>query len=117
MTTAAPLDPTRAGRAQYANRLGWTDVEPYEIVKTVTGRTVEIRQMNAERDKTFKLEWIPGGFAGHAVNQNQQRWIITSNPDAQVVRIRLHKDGHWYDRYRNRYALSDTPRKFYDYNF
>ena len=30
MTLAAPLN--RAGIFQYANRLGWTDVEPYEIV-------------------------------------------------------------------------------------
>lgn len=117
MAHDAPLDPTRAGRAQYANRLGWSDVEPYEIVNTVSARTLEVREMNAERDETFKLEWIPGGFAGHAANQHEQRWTISSNPDAKVIRIRMHKDGRWYDSFRNRYALSDTPRKFYDYNF
>ena len=102
--------------ASYANEIGYSDVTPFEIVRIVSDKTIEIRGMNAERDPNWKPEIIPGGFAGHCINQDEQRWIITSRPDAPVVRIRLGKKG-WRDKYGCRYDLSDKPRKYYDYNF
>jgi hypothetical protein len=50
------------------------------------------------------------------VNQNQQRWLISSNPEGRVFRIRLGKRG-WKDSSGSRYVLADQPQKFYDYNF
>ena len=102
--------------ASYANQYGYSDVEPYEIVRVVSDKTIEIRSMNAERSLDWKPEIIPGGFAGHCVNQDEQRWIITPRPDAPVKRIRLGKKG-WRDKYGSCYYLSTQPRKFYDYNF
>lgn len=101
---------------KYANQIGYTDVNPYEIVRVVSDKTLEVRAMNAERDESVKLNFIPGGFSAHCSNQNEQKWFITSNEDAPVIRIRLNKKG-WQDKGGTRYSLADAPRKFYDYNF
>lgn len=101
----------------FANRLGYSDVEPYEITRWVSEKTVEIRAMRAERDPSYKPEFVPGGFSAVCLNQNEQTWIITSKPEAKVFRIRLHKDGYWRDADGSRYSLAVKPVKFYDYNF
>jgi hypothetical protein len=74
---------------QYANHIGYSDVNPFEIIRKVSEKTVEIRAMNAERDPNWKPDFVAGGFCGTVVNQRDQRWIISSSADAPVVRIRL----------------------------
>jgi hypothetical protein len=101
---------------KYANECGWSDVSPYEVVRVVSGKTLEIRPMKAELDETWKPDFVPGGFHGTVVNQDTQRWIITPNPDAPIRRIRLGKRG-WKDKHGHRFALANEPRCFYDYNF
>lgn len=101
----------------YANRIGYSDVEPFEIIRRISDKTIEVRAMDAVRDASVVLEFIPGGFCGHTVDQHKQRWIITSNADNEVIRLRLHRDGSWRSAGGNRHRLSETPRKFYDYNF
>ncbi len=104
-------------KATFANHIGHSDVNPYEVIRHVTDKTVEIRKMNAER--AFQPNIIPGGFAGHCTNNTErdQQWNITSDESRPLIRIRLHKDGQWKDAHGNRYQLGDKPRKFYDYNF
>jgi len=101
----------------YANHIGWSDVNPYEVVRVISDKTLEIREMNAERDESWKPEIVVGGFAGHCVNQNEQRWIITSDDSREVVRIRLSAKKGWQDKHGRRFSLSEKPVKFYDYNF
>ena len=101
----------------YANQYGWSDVNPFEVVKVISDKTIEVREMDAERDESVKLDWAPGGFAGHCINQRDQKWFITSNEQNPVVRIRLSKTGVWKDKHGRKYGLSDKPVKFYDYNF
>jgi uncharacterized membrane protein len=101
----------------FANHIGYSDIEPFEVVKVISDKTIEIRRMEAERDLTWKPEIIPGGFAGHCVNQNEQRWNITSNEKNQTIRIRLSKNKGWKDKHGRQFKLSDKPRKYYDYNF
>ncbi len=102
----------------YANQLGYSDVSPFEVVRHVSDKTVEIRAMNAVRSNpTESMGFQAGGFVGHFADQERQRWEITSNPEARVFRIRLQKDGKWRCKHGNRYALSERPVKFYDYNF
>lgn len=101
---------------QYANHIGYSDVNPFEIIRKVSEKTVEIRAMNAERDPNWKPDFVANGFCGTVVNQRDQRWIISSSADASVVRIRLGKQG-WKDANGRRFQLSDEPVKFYDYNF
>jgi len=101
----------------YANRLGYSDVEPFEVVRRVSDKTLEVRPMKAERDPSWQMDFRPGGFLGTVVNQNDQKWIISSHPEGRVFRIRLRKDGFWYSPYGDRYKLADRPVRFYDYNF
>ena len=103
--------------AQYANKLGYSDVEPFEVVRVVSEKCIEIRKMDAELDPEWKPEIVPGGFAGRCINQNSQKWIIKSNPANPVARIRLQKNGSWKSACGSRFALDSKPVKFYDYNF
>ncbi len=99
----------------YANQYGYSDVSPFEIVRQVSERTLEVRALQAER-----AVWTPdvhvGGFFAHISNQSDQRWTITPNPSAPVVRIRLGKRG-WKDSCGNAFRLNASPVKFYDFNF
>jgi len=101
----------------HANHLGYSDVNPFEVVRHVSDKCIEVRAMEAERD--FQPNIVPGGFAGHCTNntESEQKWKITSNPDNPVRRVRLHKNGQWKDSHGNRYQPANAPRKFYDYNF
>jgi hypothetical protein len=101
---------------QYANHYGYSDATPYEIVRRVSDKTIEIRAMKAERNPDWKMEFVPGGFCGTVINQHSQKWVITSDESAEVFRIRRRKYG-WKDKYGNRYQLSEKPVKFYDFNF
>ena len=101
----------------YANRCGYTDVDPFEVVEVRTAKKMMIRGMAAKLDPTWKRDFHPGGFFGHTANDRDQRWFITPDPVAPVFAIRQRKNGKWYDAHDNRYAVGDTPRKFYDHNF
>lgn len=100
----------------YANHYGYSDVNPFEIVRRISDKTIEVREMKAERDPSAKLEFIPGGFSAICTNDHDQKWFITSDPDAPVIRIRFGKQG-WKDKHGRRFGLSDEPVKFYDHNF
>lgn len=101
----------------YANHYGYSDVNPFEVVRVVSDKTIEVREMDAERDESVKLEFHVGGFSAHCSNQRDQKWFITSNEQSPVIRIRLSKDGVWKDKHGRKFYLSDEPVKFYDYNF
>jgi hypothetical protein len=100
----------------YANHYGYSDVTPYEVVRRVSDKTIEIREMDAERDESVKLEFHVGGYSAHCSNQRDQKWFIASNPENRVIRIRLGKQG-WKDKHGRKFGLSDKPVRFYDYNF
>lgn len=101
----------------YASMIGWTDVHPFEIVRVISESTIEVRAMDAVLDPNWKPEFVVGGFAGHCTNQHSQKWVYSSNQDAEVVRIRRSKKKGWADKYGQRYMLLAAPRKFHDYNF
>lgn len=102
---------------KYANHMGWSDVNPWEITMIVSEKTIEIKSMKATKDDSVKLKWVAGGFAGHCVNQRDQEWFIESDPEGARKRIRRRKDGYWYDKYNSRFIIDLEPHKFYDYNF
>ena len=102
----------------FANKIGYSDVEPYAVANRVNAKTLVITPMTATRaDDGRDMGFAPGGFVGHFANQDAQRWHIERGPEVEFVHIRLHKDGRWYDRDGGRYALAAAPRKFYDFNF
>jgi hypothetical protein len=101
---------------KYANQFGYSDVNPFEVVRVISDKTLDVREMDAERDDSVELRFHVGGFSAHCSNQRDQKWHIKSNEANRVVRIRLGKNG-WKDAHGQRYDLSDTAVKFYDYNF
>lgn len=102
---------------KYANMHGYTDITPHEVVRVVSPKTLEIREMDAVRSNPEdNLDFSPGGFVGHHASQHRQEWTITSNENNKIFRIRLGKKG-WKDKWGNKYFLRDKPIKFYDYNF
>lgn len=102
---------------KYANCIGYTDITPWEVVRVINDKTIEIRPMDSVRDPNWKPEIVAGGFTGNCVNQNEQKWIITSSDDYETSKIRLHKNGKWMDKHGGRFVLADAPRRFYDFNF
>lgn len=100
----------------FANMHGWSDVEPYEVVRVISDKTIEIRPMKATRDESVELEWAMGGFAGHCINQRDQKWFISSDESAPIIRARRRVDGYFHSPY-GRHMLNSRPVKFYDYNF
>ena len=99
----------------YANMIGYSDIRPYEIIAR-TKTTITVRAMDAAKDPDWKPVFHPGGFVAHCSNQSDQKWIITSDPDAYVMKAYLRKDGHYHSSW-GRHVLSDEPICFYDYNF
>jgi len=100
----------------YANHLGWTDVDPYEVVRVVSEKTIEIREMDTERDESVTMNFVAGGFSAICTNDREQKWHITSNPANPVIRIRYGKKG-WKDAHGRKFVLAEVPHKYYDYNF
>jgi hypothetical protein len=102
----------------HANQNGYSDTTPFEIVRVVSNKTIELRSMSAERHPDWKPEFVSGGFAGHCTNNGDQRnaWIIKSDPEGYTVRARLQKDGSWKSSH-GRHSLHTAAIKHYDYNF
>ena len=106
-----PIDYTNA------NHMGYTDVNPFDIVKVISPKTIEVRAVDTEADKSVKLNFVQGGFSHICTNDRAQKWFYKSNPDNHVFRIRLSKNRGWVDRSGARYNLDTAPHKFYDNNF
>ena len=101
---------------KFANEKGYTDTEPFEIIKIVSDKTIEIRAMSCRNvTPKDKLKFHIGGFAANCSNQQDQEWEITSNPIAETIRIRKTKKG--WTKGSRKFYISDRPIKFYDYNF
>ena len=101
---------------KFANHVGYSDVNPFEVVKVVSDKTVEVREMEAIEDPSVKMNFVPGGFSAICTNNRDQKWDIKPDTTASVIRIRLGKNG-WKDKYGRKFVLSSTPVKYYDYNF
>ncbi len=100
----------------YCNRLGYTDVYPFEVVRTVSNITVEIRRMNTTLVKAPK-NFHPGGFCGHYSDNHDQEYTYESNLDAPVIRVRWSEAKKQWQHAGSRFSMDDTPYKFHDYNF
>lgn len=92
----------------------WSDSHAYTVIKR-TPKTITIQQDKATLDPNFKPEWIPGGFAGHCINQEEQTWTYEPNPNGEILRIRW-SEKHEAWRYLNK-NLTMGRHEFYDYNF
>lgn len=96
---------------KYCNHKSYTDVTPFEVVRVISDKLVEIREMKATLIKAPELLGV-GGFAGVQDNYTQE-WECSSDENMPIIRIKLSSKG-WG---RGQYRMSDTPTYFYDYNF
>lgn len=103
--------------ATHANHYSYSDITPFEIIRKVSDKTIEVRRLESELINGNDLEFHVGGFAANCSNQRDQKYTFSSNPENHVVRLRLRKDGLWYCKYGNKHRLSDKAIRFYDYNF
>jgi hypothetical protein len=100
-----------------ATMYGYSDHAPYTVIAvSPSGKTVTLQADDAQLDPSWNPEIVPGGFAGHCVNNNSQQWIIKPNAKNPIVKVRLQKDGSF------KTAGGSTVRigyrsKFHDYNF
>lgn len=102
---------------KYCNKHLYSDIEPYEVVRIVSEKTVEVREMDYVQTKHPK-EVNLGGFAAHVADNDSQEYKYTSNEKYPVKRLRFSlSKNQWQDAFGNRYVMSDEPKKFYDYNF
>ena len=99
---------------KYANCYLYSDIDPYQIVRVISDKSIEVKPMRCTRN--FKPSYIPGGFAGICINQDDQEWIIEESTSEHVIRLRKRKDGHFY-KGSMRFKLSNVPIKYYDFNF
>jgi hypothetical protein len=99
------------GIKSYVNYHMYTDVLPYEVVQVINDKKVVIRPMGQTR--ITKPEFIPGGFAGHCINNREIEYEYYSMPDAQTQILKLHKKGWGFGSFK----MADRPIYFYDYNF
>jgi len=101
---------------EYANHYGWSDVTPYEVIKTISAQTVEVRELRAVQT-VFPKEWVSGGFAGHCVDNHNQKYEYHQEPGNPIKRIRWSKaKNNWY-YHGMKFLMEDNPYKHYDYNF
>lgn len=79
-----------------------------------SGKTIWMQEDTADLDG-WKPEVIAGGFAGHCVNNAEQTYKYSPNPDGVVHRAGRRKDG----RYCTTHGKPVIPgrRHFHDYNF
>ena len=106
----------------------WTDLDAYTIIKK-TATTMTLRRDHAVLANNWKPEFIQGGFAGHCVNQADQTYTYSEDPDGAIVKISLRR---WEDDRgdeRRRWKKSGVGtfegggnvylgrRAFHDYNF
>ena len=83
-------------QATHANLHLYSDVYPYEIVRKISNKTLEVRKMN---------------YKSTSRDFSNQQWKCYSDEKFPILRIRLHKDGTWRDtRNQNcRYLLNTKP--------
>jgi len=103
---------------KYCNHSGYSDVEPYEVVRVISEQTVEIRKMRTVQTK-FPQEFHSGGFVGHyADNRSGQEYDYFSDESYPIERVRWSKvNNRWQQGNYGKFYMSDTPYKHYDYNF
>ena len=95
----------------------YSDVHPCTVIKR-TKKFVTVQMDNYKLNKEIRPNIIPGGFAGHCTNNQDQKWIITANPSGIITEGYLGNDNEWYEKGSNRRTIiSQGWVKFHDYNF
>lgn len=96
--------------------LCYTDCKAYTVIAR-TEKTLTIQRDNAVLKPSFKPEFVKGGFSAHCVNDDEQEYIYSPNPNGEIMKLR------WSDKYNcwkapKGYKKAILGRyEYYDYNF
>lgn len=105
---------------KYMTQCLHSDANPYEVIEERTDKLWIVRRMKAVETEASRQRrmssFVPGGFMGH-FDDTDQEWDITPDACGEVMAIRRHIDGRWYDSYGIMYTPSEKPYKHYDFNF
>jgi len=103
---------------KYANEYGHSDIHPCRVVNTISSKTLEVQRMGSKLADDWKPDTKSGGFFGHTINNDSQRWEMKPDLEQPVFRIRWsNAKNRWQDEYGTRYILENMPKRFHDYNF
>ena len=106
------LVPSNVEVGMGATQILWSDRRAFTIIKK-TAKSITIQRDNAT--KTFKPEFVTGGFAGHCTNNDDQTYEYEANPNGETVTYRWSEK---HQRYQNNYSsLIGGRHEKYDYNF
>lgn len=95
----------------------WSDIKPCTVIKR-TRTTITVRHDKGTLKPDWRPEIIPGGFAGHCINNEDQdnAWDIAEDPEGYTEVFRWHpKTQRFENTSGNR--LYPGWKKKYDYNF
>ena len=118
-----PVIPRRSAYGTYGYAFSNNNISKrtlYEIVRVVSGKTLDIRAM--------KLEALPSpedmGLVGTDPKEitktsKKQNWTILPNSKKPwtLIRIRLHKNGVWKDKNGYQFYVAEAEYKHHDYSF
>ena len=92
----------------------YTDSKAYTIIKR-TAKTLTLQRDKATLNPDFKPDFIPGGFMGTVINQDEQSYTYEPDKNGAVIKA------YWSDRKKGFYSdglyVSAGRHEFYDYNF
>lgn len=99
---------------KYVSHMMYSDVEPYEVIRVISDKCVEIREMRTKQI-VFPKEFHVGGFSAHCADNWNQKYEYISDETMPTMKIRKGKKG-WMSG-SMKFKMSDAPFKHYDYNF
>ena len=106
---------------EYLTETGYSQSYPWKVIATSpSGKTLTLQKVEVATDPEFKAEFVPGGFAGHCTNQNEQTHIFVGLSD-RTKTVRLQKSRyHGSDKLwgsKGTEFIANGAVEFYDYNF
>ncbi len=96
---------------KYINRVLWSDVYPVGKIVAIKGKTKVVVQPVVASENLTKMEFVVGGFAGHCINQWDQRYEFIEQGDTFELPL---SNNSMKKRFLQ---IADNPYKYYDYNF
>lgn len=95
----------------------WSDAHACTVIAK-TAKTLTIQRDKASLDPNFKPEWIPGGFAAHCTNAEDQEWTYEPDPNGEIIKCRWsEKRGRWQTGSDGSIRIGRGRHEYYDYNF
>jgi hypothetical protein len=104
---------------EYLTETLYSDTSAWKVIGR-TATTLTLQEVEVAQDPEWTPNIIPGGFAGHCTNQNEQTWLYAGlSPNTCTVRL-VKSKYHGSDKLwgsKGRTFIANGARRKYDYNF